>query len=139
MNKKILLILGAVGLGLCVVCVIFVAAIVLLGVGATQPAADAGEAFMTALKEGNYQKAYSLCSPALQRELGGNAAGLERLIKNGRVEPTAWTFTSRNIEGDSGELTGTATFTGNRQGTVRVTLNQSGGTWQVVGFNLREQ
>lgn len=139
MNQKILLLLAAIALGFCL-CVIVMAAGVFLFAGTLiQPAADVGEAFMAALRDSNYQTAYGLCSPALQRELGGNAAGLERLIKNANVVPTAWTFTSRNIEGDTGELTGTATFTGNRQGTVRVTLGQSGGTWQVIGFNLRER
>jgi hypothetical protein len=139
MNKKVLLLLAAVALGFCL-CVIIVAAGVILFAGAvTQPVADVGDGFMNALKESNYQKAFALCSPALQRELGGNAAGLERLIKNGGVEPTAWTFSSRNIQNNEAQLSGTATFTGNRQGTVRITLNQINGEWKVVDFNLREQ
>lgn len=139
MNKKVLLIVGGLALVACLVCVVFVLLVVALGVGATQPAADVGEAFMAALKSGDYSQAYNLCAPALQKEVGGNAAGLERLVKNGRVEPTGWTFTSRNVENNVAQLTGTATFTGNRQGTVRVTLNQIGNDWKVVGFNLKEQ
>ena len=139
MNQKILLLLAAIALGFCLCVIVMAAGVFLFASGLTQPAATVGEEFMTALKDGDYQKAFSLCSPALQRELGGNATGLERLIKNGRVEPTAWTFSSRNVQNNEAELTGTATFTGNRQGTVRVTLGQAGGKWQVIGFNLREQ
>lgn len=139
MNQKVLLLLAAIALGFCLCVIVMAAGVFLFASGLTQPAATVGEEFMTALKDGDYQKAFSLCSPALQRELGGNATGLERLIKNGRVEPTTWTFTSRDVEGDTAELNGSASFTGNRKGTVRVTLGQDGGKWRVIGFNLREQ
>ncbi|MBM3129545.1 MAG: hypothetical protein FJ009_13080 [Chloroflexi bacterium] len=138
MNKKVLLIIGGVALVFCLLCTILFVVVFALGIGATQPAATAGENFMTALKNGDYNQAYGLCSPALQRELG-NAGGLGTRIRNGKVEPTAWSFSSRNISNDTGELTGTVTFTGNREGTVRLVLAQVGGEWKISGFNLREK
>lgn len=138
MNKKILLIIGGVALVVCLLCAMFFVVVFALGMGATQPAATASEGFMTALKNGDYAGAYNLCSPALQRELG-SAGSLGTRIKNGKVEPTAWSFSSRNISNDTGELTGTVTFTGNREGTVSLVLTQVGGEWKIAGFNLKEK
>lgn len=142
MNRKTILIIGGVILGLCLVCVCLFAAAFALGLGGalglTQPAATAGENFMTALKNGDAAGAYNLCTPALQRELG-SAQGLDTRIKNGRVQPTTWSFSSRNIQNDTGQLDGTVTFTGNREGTVRLVLAQVGGEWKISGFNLKEK
>jgi hypothetical protein len=85
-----------------------------------------------------FDKAYNLCTPALQRELQ-NARALETRVKNGKVQPTQWSFSSRNISGDQAQLDGSVTFVGNKEGTVRLTLTQVGGEWKVVGFNLREK
>jgi hypothetical protein len=74
----------------------------------------------------------------LQKELG-SAQNLNTRIKNGRVQPTAWTFSSRNINSDTGQLEGTVTFTGNREGTVRLVLMQVSGEWKISGFNLKEK
>ena len=138
MNKKILLIIGGVALVLCLLCVFFFVVVFALGMGATQPTASAGEAFMSALKNGDYNQAYNLCTPALQRELG-NARNLETRIKNGKAEPTAWSFTSRNVTNDTGQLEGSVTFTGNREGNVRLVLAQLGGEWKISGFDLKEK
>jgi hypothetical protein len=141
-NRKTILIIVAVVLVLCICCVGIVIVVGLMGgltaLGLTQPAADAGEAFMTALKDNDFDKAYNLCTPALQRELQ-NARALETRVKNGKVQPTQWSFSSRNISGDQAQLDGSVTFVGNKEGTVRLTLTQVGGEWKVVGFNLREK
>ncbi|MBI3914645.1 MAG: hypothetical protein HY327_10740 [Chloroflexi bacterium] len=138
MNKKVLLIIGGVALGACLLCAGIIVVAGALGVGLTQPAATVGDAFMTALKNGDYDAAYNLCAPSLQQELK-SARNLETLVKNGKVQPTEWTFASRDISGDSGQLDGTVKFTGNREGTVRVVLAQVGGAWKVTGFNLKEK
>jgi hypothetical protein len=64
---------------------------------------------------------------------------LEALIVNNNVQPTQWSFSSRNVSGNMAELTGSVTLTGNRAGSVRVTLTQSGNNWLVAGFNLNEK
>ncbi len=142
MNRKTLLIIVAVVLGLCVCCAAVFIGIALTGgltaLGLTQPAADAGEAFMTALKNGNFDQAYGLCAPTLQRELG-NARNLETRVKNAKVQPTAWSFSSRNVSGSEAQLDGSVTFVGNREGTVRLVLQQIGSEWKISGFNLREK
>ena len=138
MNKKALLIIGGVLLVLCVGCMAVFGLAVAGGMFLTQPAATVGDAFMTALKSGDYDAAYKLCAPSLQQELK-SARNLETLVKNGKVQPTQWNFTSRNTSGDDAQLEGTATFTGNREGTVSVVLAQAGGEWKIVGFNLKEK
>ena len=138
MNRKTILIIGGVILALCLVCVCIIVAAVALGFGATQPAATAGENFMTALKNGDVAGAYNLCTPALQRELG-SAQGMQTRITNGRVQPTQWSFSSRNINNDTAQLDGTVTFTGNREGNVTLVLAQVGGEWKISGFNLKEK
>lgn len=112
-------------------------AIVVGVMGATQPLADAGEKFMVALRDGSYAQAFEKGSPGFQRE-ATNAAGLERIVKGGNVQPTAWGFNSRNISGDTGQLEGNVTFTGGRTGTASVMLAKIGDEWKISGFNLKE-
>jgi hypothetical protein len=134
-NKKILLIVAAVVLIACLGLAAFVAAAALPSLLLTQPAATAGDAFMTALKDGNYTQAYGLCAPALQRQLQSVQA-LETHIKNGRAQPTQWDFNVRRITNGVGELRGSVTFTGNREGVVLLTLTQVGSDWKILSFNL---
>lgn len=138
MNKKILLVLGGGLLVVCLVCVGVIGVAFVLGLGATQPISDVGDAFMTALKNEDYATAYNLCAPALQQELR-NPQGLANLIRNGNVRPMQWSYTSRNVSNDQGQLEGNVTFVGNRQGTLQLVLTQVGGTWKIAGFRLREK
>ncbi len=138
MNKKVLLI-GGIGCGvLLLVCVAFFAITFLAGMGATQPAADAGEAFLTALKSGNYAQAYGLCGAALQKELG-SAQGLQRLVESNKAQPVKWSINSRNIANDQAQLEGTIATAGNPSGSLHVTLASEGGVWKVVGFNFSDK
>ncbi len=136
MNKKVVLIIGAVLLVCCVGIVAVAGLGGLAALGATQPAAQAGENFMSALKAGDYSKAFDLCDPALQSELK-DVQGLETMITNGNVQPNSWKFTSRNVDNSSAKLEGSATFTGDRAGTVSLELNKTGNDWKVIGFHLK--
>ena len=137
MNKK-WVVFGGVGCGVLVLlCIAFAAIAAMVGVGATQPLADAGDKFMNALKAGNYPQAFSTCAPELQQKLG-NAGALKNLIENGQVQPVSWNYNSRQANNDEGLLEGTVTMKGNRQGTLRIELVQKGNNWQVIGFNLKE-
>lgn len=138
MNKKILLVLGAGLLVVCLVCVGVIGVAFVLGLGATQSISDVGDAFMTALKNEDYSTAYNLCTPALQQELR-NPQGLANLIRNANVRPMRWSYASRNVSNDQGQLEGSVTFVGNREGTLQLVLTQGGGTWKIAGFRLREK
>lgn len=139
MNKKVLLIIGGVLAVLCCIGIIIAAAVGgLAAFGITQQPASVGDSFMGALKDGDYNKAYGLCTEDLQGELGG-AQDLRALIEDADVRPTKWSFTSRNVSGDEAELTGDVTFTNNREGTVELVLFKIDGNWRVAGFNLTEK
>jgi hypothetical protein len=130
----------AIGCGVvAVLCICAFIAVFALGLGGalalTQPAADTGEAFMTALKNGDYAGAYKLCAPSLQRELG-SAQRLQQLIEGGRARPTQWAFTSRDVNNDRAALTGTVTMIGG-EGTVALSLINTGGEWKIVAFDLK--
>ncbi|MDQ3929085.1 MAG: hypothetical protein M3328_08055, partial [Chloroflexota bacterium] len=67
-RRNILLIVGGVvllGVALCAVLFLTVFSTVM---NATQPMADTGEKFMAALRDGNDQQAYDLCTSALQSD-----------------------------------------------------------------------
>lgn len=139
MNRKTILIIAGVVVLLCIgLIVLAVAGGVIGGLALTQPAASTGDAFMTALKDGHYDQAYTLCSDNLQQEVG-SIQRLEELIQSNNVQPTEWSFTSRNTSGDQAELSGSVTFTGKRSGTVRLVLEKVGNDWKVSGFHLKEE
>jgi hypothetical protein len=140
-NRRLFLMVGLGCAALALVCIVIVGLLVVIGGGTvfgvlsvTQPAADAGESFMTALKNGNYADAYALCSPALQRSLV-NTQGLQRMVQSGKAQPTQWSFNSRKIDSDVATLTGDATLTSGA-GTVRLTLVKVGDAWKIDAFSL---
>lgn len=112
---------------------IFVALLLLLINTFTQPVATAGDDFMAALQTGNYTQAYALCSPDLQKELGG-AGGLAKLAQGYR--PSQWNWTSRSIRNGVGRVDGSLTFTNGKTGTAHLVLQQVGNNWRIVSFNL---
>ena len=136
MNTKTILIIGAVVVMLCVCAFAAIIGIAILGgVGLTQPSADVGEKFMTALKAGDYDSANGLCHPALQQKVGG-AAGLKRLVESGKAQPSKWSFSSRNVNNDEATLEGTVTMAGG-EGTVKLDLVKVGNDWKIIAFNLQ--
>ncbi len=141
-RKRILIIIGV----LIVACLLCVVVAVLTTGGAifavfntVKPLTDTSNDFMTALRDGNYGKAYDLCGPDLQKEVGGSADGLQQMIVSGNVKPASWNFNSFNMSGSNGQVGGDVTFTGNRPGTASIVLAQVGGQWKIVGFNLKEK
>lgn len=141
-NKQLFMILGIGCAVLAVVCICFVILMVTIGgstiagvFALTQPAADAGETFMNALKDAKYADAYAMCSPSLQKTLV-SAQGLQRLIENGKARPTQWSFTSRNINNGVADLSGSVTMVG-AEGTVKLTLVQVGNEWKISSFDMK--
>lgn len=100
---------------------------------ATRPVADTGDRFMNALKAGDNQAAYALATSSLQQELG-SAEELGKVTQ--QLRPSEWSWSSRNINNDMGQVEGSVTFSDGRSGHARVTLQRSGSEWKVAGFNL---
>ena len=134
MKKRIL-----IGVGVVLVALAACTGAVVFGVfSLTQPVADTGEAFLVALKDGAYDEGFELLSPALQREVK-EASALKQLVERAKAQPTQWSFSSRNVSGNEGDLKGSATFMDGRQGTVSLELVKVGDAWRVNGFNLTPQ
>ena len=106
----------------------------------TQVAAPAavGATFMTDIVAGDYDKAYALCTPALQNALG-SPAGLGKRIGDARAQPVSFSFSNTNLNNDRLELSGTAAFAGGRSGTVSLAIVKVGSDWKVDAFNLTPQ
>ena len=137
--KKI--ILGLVALGGC--CVIGIAAIVFIAFQATAGVAEAGDDFMNALKDGNYQTAYNMFSDDLKADVGGVEnfqTSYLSLSPELRVDPESWSFSSRNIENDQGELSGEVTMKDGTKADVSLIFNKNGDEWELIGyeFSLKE-
>ncbi|MBI5053142.1 MAG: hypothetical protein HZC38_20135 [Chloroflexi bacterium] len=103
---------------------------------------DSGSAagdFMTALKGGDYAKAYGMCGADLQKELG-SSQGLQKFIESGNFQPVSWNFTSTNVNNDRAEVSGEAVVgSDNRAMNISVILSNASGSWQVIGFNLTKK
>ena len=102
----------------------------------TQPLADAGDAFMAALRDERYDVAFALCTPALQREVG-SPQGLERRARSGNLRPTTWLFHRRKGNIGTGRLEGSAALAGGRRAQVRLLFEQVDGNWKVSAFTFR--
>lgn len=136
--KRPILILAVLLVCVCVVCI---GAVVAFGgaiLVATQPVVDAGDAFMTALQNEDYEAAYALCSPALQSEIGA-VENLQTLLEQGGVAPTSWSFSSRSIENNTGSVSGTATMEDGSTLDVALNFTKSGDDWLVEGFDFTPQ
>ena len=97
------------------------------------PLVQSGDDFMAGLRDGRFDRAYALTTPALQRELG-DAAAMERSI--GVYRPTEWSWSQRSIRNGAGRLEGAVTYGGGRSGRVRLQLRQVDGQWRVEAYRL---
>jgi hypothetical protein len=140
MSRRTIYIIVGVVVGVCVICggigLIAVAGGAIAGIGLTQAPADQGEKFMTLLKQGDYDGAYDLCTPDLQKKLS-NGAGLGKLITGGNSQPASWRINSRNVSGNRADLKGDVTFTNKRDGTLELVLFKLGNTWKVDAFQMK--
>lgn len=95
--------------------------------------------FMTALKGGDYAKAYDMCGADLQKELG-SAQGLQNFIEKGNFQPSSWNFTSTNVNNDRADVSGNAVMgSDNRAMTVSLVLSNASGSWKVIGINFAKK
>ncbi|MCA1554415.1 MAG: hypothetical protein LC737_08555, partial [Chloroflexi bacterium] len=96
--------------------------------------------FMNKLKAGDWSGAYALCTPTLQKELA-SAQALGKKITDGKAQPTSWSFEDYSTitpTSSDAQIDGSASFSGNRTGTLRLVLDRVGANqWKISGFNLQ--
>lgn len=90
--------------------------------------------FMTAVKNNDYAKAYSMIDPAQQQAFGGEAEGMQQLFQDrGWNNPTSWDLHSTNVTNDQAVVWGNVTYaSGVKQ--MEVNLRKIGDAWKVMGF-----
>ncbi len=99
-----------------------------------------GNDFMTALCDGNYDAAYALMHPGLQREMG-TAADLQKMMEDNAAQPKDWSFSSVNATTDADKVTtakmeGSVNYQDGKSGVVTLELVQDGEAWTIISFNL---
>ncbi len=125
-----------------IIIIVLVGFIALIGIAVggamfmTSGAASTGDTFMTALKEGNYAKAFEQCTPDLQKELG-SADKIKEVIESQDVKPLSYSFSSRNVVNNEAKLEGAATLSNNREANAVVSLSKIGNDWKVMGFSIK--
>ena len=97
------------------------------------PMVESGDDFMRGLRDGRFDRAYALATPALRRELGG-VAGLRRSI--GAYRPAGWSWSHRSVRNGIGWLEGGVSYDGGRSGRARIRLLQVDGQWRVEAYSL---
>ena len=107
----------------------------------TQPLAEVADVFMAALRDGNYAKAFDLCSATFKSHIG-SAEDLEQYITENDLRPISWEIHNRDVndsDRDSnnlGTVTGAVTFTEDRHGTLSLLLIYENGQWLINDFDL---
>jgi hypothetical protein len=102
-------------------------------------AAETGEDFLGALKDANYQQAFSLCSTALKQEVG-NASNLETMFM--AVKPLdTWEYELQTAESETGEsavgLIGEITYYDGSIADFQMFIVFEDGTPKVAAFEFK--
>jgi hypothetical protein len=128
------LVIGGIVLLLLIVCVVGVGLLVTFVFNQTQPVVNAGDAFMSALRDGNYDKAFDLCTTSVQQEVT-DAKGLEDVFSS--FQPASWNFTSRSIDNNVGKLDGTVSYKKGDTGSVHIETEKVGEAWKISQAQLK--
>lgn len=118
--------------GLVLLCIVGVVALIGGVFFLTQDMANAGDAFMQAIQENRLEDAYAM--------LGGEALddvedldAFEAQLEG--IELESWSFTSRNVNNDMGDVSGTAVIGGETFAAI-LYFRKVEDTWQIIGYNF---
>lgn len=121
-----------IGAGVVVVCIAVFGLIIGGAFFLTQGVADAGEVFMTSVQESRTNDAYALFASALQDEVDAETfAGM--FADLGDIE--SWSFTSRNVENNQGQLSGTAIIDGDTFN-IELRFVNVDDNWLLIAFDF---
>ncbi|HST36932.1 MAG TPA: hypothetical protein VLK25_09935 [Allosphingosinicella sp.] len=116
-----------------VVLAVFVGIVLTLVLSLTRPVVDGADAFMGALKGGQYEQAYARAAPSLQQEVG-DANGLA--LRVGPYVPREWSWSQRKLRNGIGNVSGRATWQSGDSGTAEIELHHVNDEWRVVTFRF---
>lgn len=120
-------------LGLVFVCILIAAVAFGLAFFLTQGVADGAENFMKAVQEDRFEDAYALFTVALQDEV--SMADFEDTFED--FEIASWSFNSRNVENNLGQVSGTASISGSSY-VVVISFVNADGEWLIDGYQFTE-
>ncbi len=129
-------ILAIVVIVLVCICVVIVVGAVGMGFIFTGAPTQAGDNFMAALRDGNYQAAYDLMVPELQDNIG-TIADFKAQFEEGGVTVQSWTFNQRSTSGNTAELSGSFTTEDGEEGSVYLKLTKQDDTWLLYEYSLK--
>lgn len=122
-----------IALAIVVSLALFVALLLFAVTTLTRPVVDAGDSFMTALKSGDFPRAYALAAPELQRELGSAqrlGAGVEP------ERPAEWGWSSRSIRNGTGRVSGAYTRLDGVPRRALLVMRKVDGEWRITAFRF---
>ncbi|MEM1131568.1 MAG: hypothetical protein AAGH53_01375 [Pseudomonadota bacterium] len=113
-----------------------IAAIISLVFWLTGDVAKAGDDFFVALEEGNTAQAYALLAPEFKAD--ASQSDFESYLqKSGLSDVQSVSWSSRNINGDSGSLEGTATTKSGSTIPLTIELVKTGKEWKIYRIDLK--
>ena len=96
----------------------------------TRDAAAQADAFLTAIKNDDFETAYALFSSEVQDEVG-SAENFRQSFTRSNVGIKEWTVLSRNRENNTGEIGGNITYGDGYEGTFVIRLLDNGDGWRI--------
>jgi len=137
-TRNILIVVAVLVIG-CIVCVGAAFALtggaILTVFNAVVAPITASTDFMTAVKNNDYAKAYSMVDSAQQQAFGGSAQGMQQLFQdNSWNDPVSWDLHNTNINNDQAVVWGNVTYQSGGAKQMEVNLRKIGDAWKVMGF-----
>lgn len=129
MTRKRLLTVGAIGCAICGITALMIVGVVALVFSLTAPLSNTGDMFFTALREGDYNRAYNLTHSDMRARLG-SAERLSILAREYRLEPVSWWYWQQSIRNNTGRLEGQMTLENGETRSFRMMLDREA-DWKI--------